>query len=209
MSRRAALQMAEDMAPVLLFADELDKGLGGAGGGGGDNGTSSRVLGTFLTWLQECKSPVFVMATANRVDGLPPELLRRGRFDQIFSIGLPSDVERLEVLNIHLRKRGKTLEFSKEEIFQFTTASRDYVPAEIESAVKDALILAFNAKEELGMSHVLDSLKDMVPMSKSNAASIARMVEWAKDNATPVNYDNSLSPEMVGGAGRRMRRIAR
>lgn len=205
---RAALQMAEDMAPCLLFADELDKGLGGAGGGGGDNGTSSRVLGTFLTWLQECKAPVFVMATANRVDGLPPELLRRGRFDQIFSVGLPTDVERLEVLDIHLRKRGKELTFSKDEVFQFTTSSKDYVPAEIESAVKDALIAAFNTKEKLGMKHIIDALEEMVPMSKSNAAAIARMVEWAKDNATPVNYENSI-PEAVAGGGRRMRRITR
>jgi AAA+ superfamily predicted ATPase len=202
---RAALKMAEDMAPCVLFLDELDKGLGGAGGGSGDNGTSSRVLGTFLKWLQDCKAPVFVMVTANRVDGLPPELLRRGRFDQIFSVGLPNAVDRIEVLKIHLRKRNKPFDFTKDDLFAYTKASDNYVPAEIESAVKDAMIAAFNAKETLGMQHILQALEDMVPMSKSNKEQIERIVAWAKDNATSVNYDDEL-PQVMASApvGRRM-----
>ena len=191
---RSALQMVEDMAPVVLFVDEIDKGLGGIGGGGGDSGTSSRVLGSFLTWLQECKAPVFVLVTANKVDGLPPELLRRGRFDQIFSVSLPTASERIEVLEIHLRKRDKEFNFSEKDLYAFTSASDGYVPAEIESAVKDGMIMAFADREQIGMKHILSALREMVPMSRSYAPQIASMVEWARNNATSVNYDESETP---------------
>lgn len=187
---RAALKMVESMAPCVLFVDEIDKGLGGASGGG-DSGTSSRVLGTFLTWLQDCKAPVFTMVTANRTDGLPPELLRRGRFDQIFSVGMPSPDGCAEVLAIHLRKRGRSIDdFQLAEIAQFKEAVVGYVPAEIESAVKDAITAAFNDKttDKLEMRHILRALSEMVPMSRSNAAAIAKIVEWATHNATPVEY---------------------
>ena len=112
-------------------------------------------------------------------------------FDNIFSVTLPTGPERLEVLNIHLRKRGKSLKFNATDIGNFTTASNDYVPAEIESAVKDALVSAFNAGTEVKMSHIIEALRGMVPMSKSYALQINSMVKWAKDNATPVNYDES------------------
>lgn len=187
---RSALRMVEDMAPCVLFVDEIDKGLGGAGGGGGDGGVSSRVLGSFLTWLQEYKSPIFTMVTANRVDGLPPELLRRGRFDAIFSVAMPSPEERKAVFAIHLRKRGRDIkEFSAKDLEQFVADSNGYVPAEIESAVKDALISAFHKDEELSMSHVSAAFKVMVPMSRSHKERIDAIIAWAKDNATPVNYD--------------------
>lgn len=185
---RAALTMVENMAPCVLFVDEIDKGLGGIGGGGGDAGTSSRVLGSFLTWLQDNKKPVFTIVTANRVDGLPPELLRRGRFDQIFSVTLPNDLERLEVLKIHLEKRGHELTLDDSDTNRFLAASDRYVPAEIESAVKDALILAFNEGTQLEIRHVVTALNEMVPMSKAFAKQIDAMQEWALNNATPVNY---------------------
>jgi AAA+ superfamily predicted ATPase len=186
---RGALSMVEQMAPVVLFVDEIDKGLGGTGGGGGgDAGTSMRVLGTYLTWLQDLRAPVFNMVTANRVEGLPPELLRRGRFDQIFSLGLPTATERREVLRIHLSRRGWAAEFQEASWSQFDTASMEYVPAEIEGAVKDALILAFHEGKDLGMSHILRALKEIVPMAKSNAVRIAEILQWAANNAVPVSY---------------------
>lgn len=210
---RAALQMVEQMAPCVLFADEVDKGLGGIAGGGGDSGTSSRVLGSFLTWLQECKAPVFTMVTANRVDGLPPELLRRGRFDAIFAVAMPNADERKEVLSIHLRKRGYDIDgFSEAEINRFLETSHDYVPAEIESAVKDALVEMFSAGEDLSMSHIIQALQDMIPMSKSHKTQIDRIVEWAQNNATPVNYDKAkLAAEAViaKAGGRRVIRSTR
>ena len=198
---RSALKMVETMAPCVLFSDEIDKGLGGAGGGG-DSGTSSRVLGTFLTWLNDCKAPVFNMVTANKIDGLPPELLRKGRFDQIFAVGLPNAAERKEVLQIHLRKRGHETEFDRQQWARFTEKSNGYVPAEIEQAVKDALIMAFNEGVAVGMQHITKALEEMVPMSRSNADRINAMLEWAQHNAIPVNYesDTGTAPSAPGDA---------
>lgn len=199
---RAALAMVESMAPVVLFVDEIDKGLGGAGSGGGDSGTSSRVLGSFLTWLQENKSKVFTIVTANRIDGLPPELLRRGRFDGIFSVGLPNADERLEVLRIHLRKRNQDIK-ALSNVEPFVRKSEGYVPAEIESAVKDALIAAFATEERvLTVAHLVKALDDMIPMSVSHKAAIDRIVEWAAANATPVNYPQGAIPQATQHTGR-------
>jgi AAA+ superfamily predicted ATPase len=186
---RSALKMVESMAPVVLFVDEVDKGLGGAGSGGGDSGVSSRVLGSFLTWMQECTASVFTIITANRVDGLPPELLRKGRLDQIFSVGLPSPDERREVLEIHLRKRGRDIDaYKATELSEFLNVSEGYVPAEIEAAVKDALITAFHeGSKTLKMAFIVGALKDMVPMSKSNKDQIDRILAWAENNAVPVS----------------------
>lgn len=209
---RAALKMVETMAPVVLFVDEIDKGLGGAEGGG-DSGTASRVLGSYLTWLQECTAPVFSVVTANRVDGLPPELLRRGRFDQVFSVGLPSAEERREVLEIHLRKRNRSIDaFSEADLELFDTASKDYVPAEIESAVKDAIIASYNkgAKpKDLAIAHITTALTEMVPMSKSHKATVDRIIAWARDNATPVSYPVGTAPPTLPGGGRVIRATRR
>ena len=184
---RTALKMVESMAPCVLFCDEIDKGLGGIGGSS-DGGTSNRVLGSFLTWLNDCQHPVFTMVTANNIDHLPPELLRRGRFDAIFSTSLPTPRERRDVLRIHLALRNRDIEdFDKDEVQKVITASNKYVPAEIESAVKDGLIDAFDADEEFEMSHVYKALATMVPLSKAFEQVIARMNEWAINNATPAS----------------------
>lgn len=201
---RAALNMVEAMAPCVLFVDEIDKGLGGIGSGG-DSGTSMRVLGSYLTWLQELQSPVFNMVTANRVNGLPPELLRRGRFDQIFSVTMPNENERRDVLAIHLRRRGRNIGmFKQAEVLAYLQASTGYVPAEIESAVKDALIMAYSRGSEFKMAHLLEALRDLVPLSKSHASQIAEIVEWAANNAIAVNYPGEkLDPSLVAPAATR------
>ena len=184
---RTALKMVENISPCVLFCDEIDKGLGGIGGGGGDSGTSSRVLGSFLTWLQDCKHPVFTMVTANNVTGLPPELLRRGRFDAIFSTNMPTPKEREEVLRIHLKQRGQNIkDFDRHEVVAVINASEGYVPAEIESAVKDALVDAFDEGEDLTMEHVQKALARMIPLSRAFAREIETMREWATNNATPA-----------------------
>jgi len=207
---RTALRMVEAMAPCVLFCDEIDKGLGGMGGSG-DSGTGSRVLGTFLTWLQDNKTPVFTMVTANNIDGLPPELLRRGRFDEIFATRLPASGERIQILEIHLRKRGYDIaDFTKKEIAKFATASKSYVGAEIETALKDALINAFDAEEELEMSHIVESLKEMTPLSKAYGYQIQMMTLWARENARPASklYDDDQpdgSAEPKAGARIRVR----
>jgi len=207
---RTALRMVEAMAPCVLFCDEIDKGLGGMGGSG-DSGTGSRVLGTFLTWLQDNKTPVFTMVTANNIDGLPPELLRRGRFDEIFATRLPAGKERKQILEIHLRKRGYDIvDFNKKDLVKFDAASKSYVGAEIETALKDALINAFDAEEELEMSHILSSLKEMTPLSKAYGYQIQMMTLWARENARPASemYDDSPAEDTAEpkqGARVRMR----
>ncbi len=192
---RTALRMVEAMAPCVLFCDEIDKGLGGIGGSG-DSGTSSRVLGTFLTWLQDNTTPVFTMVTANNIDGLPPELLRRGRFDEIFATRLPAGPERKAILDIHMRKRGYDLaDFDKKDVTRFLAASKAYVGAEIETALKDALINAYNADEDLEMPHIIESLKVMTPLSKAYAMQIQFMTLWARQNARPASKSYDDAPE--------------
>lgn len=203
---RSALRMVESMAPCVLLADEIDKGLGGiSGGGGSDSGVSMRVLGSFLTWLQDCEFPVFTMMTANNVDALPPELLRRGRFDAIFSTTLPTANERREVLAIHLKKRGRSItDYDEDSIMEVVDASDRYVPAEIESAVKDALVDSFSNSEELTMQHVLHALQTMVPLSKSFAVQIDKMNKWAVDNATPVSLSDAERHQRVAANRKRV-----
>lgn len=192
---RTALRMVESMAPIVLFVDEIDKGLGGIGGSGGDSGTSSRVLGTFLTWLQENKRPVFTMVTANNVTALPPELLRRGRFDAIFSTGLPTQPEREEVARIHIEKRGYDPEdLGEDALRRIAIKAKSYVPAEIESAVKDGLVDAFAEGEEFTADHVVAALEAMVPLSTAFNKEIQAMTLWAKTNATPASSDDKTPP---------------
>lgn len=204
---RTALRQVESMAPCVLFCDEIDKGLGGiATGGGSDSGVSMRILGSFLTWLQDCQYPVFTMVTANNVEGLPPELLRRGRFDAIFSTSLPTPKERKDVLAIHLRKRGRTLsDFSEEELETILSVCDRYVPAEIESAIKDALVNSFSEGEELTAQHIIDAFAVMVPLSKAFAQQIERMNEWAKNNATPVSLTEEQRKAKQASARNRSR----
>lgn len=203
---RSALRMIESMAPCVLMVDEIDKGLGGIGGGGSDSGVSMRVLGSFLTWLNDCTAPVFSMVTANNIVGLPPELLRRGRFDAIFSTSLPSSSERREVFNIHLRKRGHSLdEFEEDEVEQILDASDRYVPAELEAAVRDAKVDAFSEGVDLEARHILKALADMVPLSKSFATQIETMSRWAADNATPVSLSDHQRKERLAASKNRSR----
>ncbi|HBO9768546.1 TPA: AAA family ATPase [Pseudomonas aeruginosa] len=206
---RSALNMVSSMGQLVLMVDEIDKGLGGIGQGGADSGTSSRVLGAFLTWMQDNDSGCLVVVTANRIDGLPPELFRKGRMDQVFSVGMPNAEERRAVLEVHLRRRGRSLEdFSESELSEFELVSDGYVPAEIEQAVKDALILAFNedpGNPTLEMRHILSAMDSSVPMSQSHADQIARITEWAEKNAVPVNQPIRVRSETSPAVVRRDR----
>lgn len=208
---RSALRMVEQMSPVVLFCDEVDKGLGGIGGSS-DGGVSNRVLGSFLTWLNDCKYPVFTIVTANNVTHLPPELMRRGRFDAIFSTTLPPENERLEVLRIHLRQRGRDIDdFTPDEVADAVRIFDRYVPAEIESAVKDALIDAFSAGEPFSMRHVIEAASHMVPLSKAFATQIGAMQIWAENNATPASRtaDNIITAAANAPNARRINRRSR
>jgi SpoVK/Ycf46/Vps4 family AAA+-type ATPase len=141
---RRALRLAETVAPCVLWIDELEKSLSS---GGHDGGTSQRVFGTILTWMQEKTQPVFVVATANDVAALPPEVLRRGRFDEVFFLDLPTETERREIIGVHLRKRRR--DPSRFDVAALARLSDGHVGAEIEQAVVDALYRAFSEGRDI------------------------------------------------------------
>jgi ATP-dependent 26S proteasome regulatory subunit len=179
---RRAIAVAESIAPTVLWVDEIDKAfVGSQSSGVTDGGTTARVFGTFLTWLSEKSAPVFVVATANDVSQLPPELLRKGRLDEIFYVDLPSEEERAEIFRIHLAKRNR-----RPEDFDFpalVAGSPDFSGAEIEEAIISALYDAFYAKQELATAHVLGALNQTVPLAKTMSEKIAAQRNWAKGRA--------------------------
>jgi hypothetical protein len=179
---RRAIAVAESVAPAILWVDEIDKAFAGSQGSGiTDGGTTARVFGTFLTWLSEKTAPVFVVATANDISQLPPELLRKGRLDEIFFVDLPSRDERAEIFRIHIQKRGRdTAHF---DILKLADSSNDFSGAEIEEAINSALYDAFYAKEDLSPQHVLTSLAQTVPLAKTMKEQISSLRGWADGRA--------------------------
>jgi len=179
---RRAISVAESVAPAILWVDEIDKAFAGSQSSGGtDGGTTARVFGTFLTWLSEKKAPVFVVATANDISQLPPELLRKGRLDEIFFVDLPADGEREEVFRIHLAKRGRRPE--EFELAALVQHSREFSGAEIEEAIVSALYDAFYAGQELTTEHVVSALKETVPLAKTMDEQIGQLRSWAEGRA--------------------------
>jgi AAA+ superfamily predicted ATPase len=176
---RRAIRVAESVAPVVLWVDEIEKGLSGAGGSGqADSGVSARVFGGLLTWLQEKAAPVFVVATANQIANLPPELLRKGRFDEIFFIDLPAAPERREIFEIHLQKRGRApAGFDLEAL---AAASHGFSGAEIEQAVVSGLYEAFAEQGELAQPHLARAVAESLPLSVTMREDIHRLRAWAR-----------------------------
>jgi SpoVK/Ycf46/Vps4 family AAA+-type ATPase len=205
---RNALKAAESLSPVILFIDELDKAFAGsAGSADSDAGTSSRIFGTFLTWMQEKTAPVFVMATANRVERLPGEFLRKGRFDEIFFVDLPSRNEREEIFQIHLQKRRGS-DISRFDIEQLAEAAQvearvtvtnsmtgerelqnllcSFSGAEIEQAIIAAMYEAFAQDREFTQFDILSAIKSTVPLSQTMAEQVSALRQWAHDRARPA-----------------------
>lgn len=179
---RRAIAVAESVAPAILWVDEIDKAFAGSQGSGAtDGGTTARVFGTFLTWLSEKNAPVFVVATANDISQLPPELLRKGRLDEIFFVDLPSRDERQEVFRIHLQKHGR--DASQFELGALADASHQFSGAEIEEAINSGLYDAFYAKTELTTEHVLTALSQTVPLARTMDEQISRLRSWAEGRA--------------------------
>jgi AAA+ superfamily predicted ATPase len=206
---RSALKQIEAMAPCIAFLDEIDKGLGGAHQNGGDSGVSRRVLGTILTHMQECTAPIYWIFTANRVDALPPELVRKGRLDDVFCVSLPNIVERMEVLRIHLRKRKQNPDRIA-DLARVATESKGYVSAELESAVAQAVLAAFNRKVPVTADLIIAQLANMKPLSEAFKTDFDRMMVWAEDNArmtsTPQEEPSALKKAegaLPGKPGRR------
>ncbi|MGL5080136.1 MAG: stress-responsive protein Ycf46 [Microcoleaceae cyanobacterium] len=182
---RNALKTAESISPVVLFIDELDKSFaGGAGSADSDGGTSSRIFGSFLTWMQEKTSPVFVMATANRVERLPGEFLRKGRFDELFFVDLPTKEERQDIFGIHLSKRRS--EIARFDLDQLSTVSEGFSGAEIEQAVIAAMYEAFAQDREFTQLDIIAAIKSTQPLSKTMSEQIAALRDWARQRARPA-----------------------
>lgn len=181
---RAALKMLDAMAPCVVMLDEVDKAF--QTGSGGDSGVSQRILGLILTHMQETKAPLFWVASANRVDNLPSEFLRRGRLDEVFSVSVPEDEERMEILKIHLKKRGQDPE-KIDDLQKAVDGSNGYVPAELEAAVKDALIEAFSDGGKVTGELIAKQLTNMKPLSEAFKEQFDKMTEWADNNARPAS----------------------
>ncbi|MDT0223761.1 AAA family ATPase [Gordonia sp. AC31] len=184
---RTAIRTAEATAPCILWLDEIEKGFSGVGGGG-DSGTSTRVFGAFLTWMQEKTAPVFVIATANKVDSLPPEFLRKGRFDEIFFVDLPTAHERRDIWQLHLEKRlsrskAGNLSVTENLVDQLAELTEGYTGAEIEQAVIAALFDAYAERRTLTYGDLRRAIATMVPLSVTQAEQISAVRSWATHRA--------------------------
>jgi len=203
---RKALKTAEDVAPAILWIDELEKGLSGAGGGGGDSGVSARVFGNLLTWMEEKTKPVFVVATANDIKSLPPELLRKGRMDEIFFVDLPTPQERAEILMIHLaRRRRDPAQF---DIAKVVHATEGFNGAELEEVIISAMYEAFSETgKELTTEHLVTAARELVPLSRSRRNEIESLRKWAEANCRPAAEQPRKSGEKSDSLTERRTRI--
>lgn len=187
---RKVIKTAEAIAPAVLWLDELEKGFSGTGSSNmSDGGTTSRVFGTFVTWLQEKRSPVFVIATANDVRSLPPELLRKGRFDEIFFVDLPSKEERKSIFEIHLRKKRR--DPSTIQMEKVLDLAAEFSGSEVEQAVVSALYDAFDAETDVTTEGLLHAVKEIVPLAVTMKENIDAMREWAKTRARTASSRKS------------------
>ncbi len=214
---RKAIKTAEAVAPSILWIDEIEKGFSSASGSSGDSGTSTRIFGTFLTWMQEKTKPVFVVATANNISSLPSELLRKGRFDEIFFVDLPTKNERKDIFRLHLKKRltneevCKDVSMTDELLSELADLTEGFVGAEIEQAVVSALFEAFSEERGLQVSDLEKVIKNTVPLSVTQAEQIISIREWAnvravaatakEDRSEYVKKDNPISSKLVEDTG--------
>ncbi|MCS5493396.1 AAA family ATPase [Curtobacterium flaccumfaciens] len=201
---RKALSLAEAVSPSILWIDEIEKGFGT---GAGDSGTSGRVLGTFLTWMQEKASNVFVIATANKIDGLPPEFLRKGRFDEVFFVDLPTRSERADIWKLHIESRLRSgpkaagaFTLDKPAVDELAAATDGFSGAEIAEAVISACFDAFADRRAVVLADFARAVRNTVPLSVTQAEQISAVRDWAATRAvaaTPPETVVPLSPVLV------------
>lgn len=195
---RKAIQTAEAVAPSILWIDEIEKGFGNAGGEM-DGGTSTRVFGTFLTWMSEKTKPVFVIATANNIHALPSEMLRKGRFDEIFFVDLPTKTERKVIFKLHLEKRlngslSKDFKITDTLLNKLADLTEGFVGAEIEQVVIAALFEAFSENRTLEEDDLYKVIKNTVPLSTTQAEQILAIRDWANERAVAATaHDESYN----------------
>jgi ATP-dependent 26S proteasome regulatory subunit len=187
---RRAIAVSESVAPCVLWADELEKGFGGVGSSGAsDGGTTARVFATFLTWMQEKTAPVFLIATANNVSALPPEMLRKGRFDEIFFVDLPSRREREHIWTIHIGKRNRNP--ATFDVAELAERSHGFSGAEIEQAVVGGLYLAFSKSRDLVQEDLIAQINQTVPLSVMMREEIDALREWAAPRTRPASVSDT------------------
>ena len=197
---RRAIQTAEAIAPCILWIDEIEKGMSGSRSSGAtDGGTSARVFGSFISWMQEKTSPVFVVATANDVSQLPPEMLRKGRFDELFFVDLPDEAERRVIWEIHLARRSRSPETF--DVTALAKLSDGFTGSEIEQAVVDALYDCFDDGTEVTQDALSKAVTRTVPLSSTMSEQIRSLRDWAKNRARSASADREDSSG-------RLRRIA-
>jgi hypothetical protein len=194
---RKVFQVAEGLAPCVLWIDELEKVFAGSGpdSASADAGVSSRLLASFLSWMQDRKAPVFVAATCNNVTVLPPELIRKGRFDELFFVDLPNQAERKQIFAIQLAKRKRNA--ADFDLDQVATAAQAYSGAEIDAAVQTALFAAYSEKKPLTTQSLLDALAQTVPLSTTRAEEIQALRTWARTRAVRAS---ALDPSGTAAA---------
>ena len=181
-----ALELAQKLAPLVLWIDEIEKAFASAGSSGdADAGLSQRLLATLLTWMQDRESGVFLAATSNNITVLPPEMLRKGRFDEIFFVDLPNAEVRGALFALHLKKRGR--DASGFDLAKLAAASEGFSGAEIEQAIVSALYTAFNAKQQLNTEILIAEVQSTQPLSVTRAEEVASIREWAKTRAVSAD----------------------
>ncbi|MBD2392735.1 AAA family ATPase [Cyanobacterium aponinum FACHB-4101] len=174
---RQMIQIAEALSPCILWIDEIDKGFAGADGKG-DSGTTSRVFGTFITWLAEKQSPVFVVATANNIQTLPPEILRKGRFDEVFFVGLPSQAEREAIFTVHLN-RLRPHNLQTYDIKRLAYETPEFSGAEIEQTIIEAMHIGFSENRDFTTEDILSAASQIIPLARTAKEQIEFLQNWA------------------------------
>ena len=189
---RKALKTAEAMAPCVLWIDEIEKSMG-SNSGGTDGGTTARVFGSFLSWMQEKEESVFVVATANDVSSLPPEMLRKGRFDELFFVDLPDSDERKEIFKIHISKHKRDPD--QYDIMGLALATDGFSGAEIEQVVVDGLYRSYAKKEELSLLNMIEAAGSTVPLSQTMSTKIEALRKWASTRARSASTTTITAPK--------------
>jgi len=191
---RMALQVTEAVSPVVLWMDEIEKAMAGAAGSGElDSGVTARVVSTVLTWRQETTYPVVLVATANNVATLPSMVYRKGRLDEVWATDLPKEDEREEIFAIHIRKRGR--DPKKFNIPLLARMSNEYVGAEIEGVIEDAMFAAFDEEREFTTEHVVKAIKETIPQAQRDVEELKAIREWARTRARLVSGDDKTPGE--------------
>ncbi|MDH6106337.1 AAA family ATPase [Anabaenopsis tanganyikae CS-531] len=193
---RQMIQVAEALAPCVLWIDEIDKAFSGLGSKG-DAGTTSRVFGTFITWLAEKTSPVFVVSTANDIQALPPEMLRKGRFDEIFFVGLPTQDERKAIFNVHL-SRLRPHKIKGYDVERLAYETPDFSGAEIEQTLIEAMHIGFSQNRDFTTDDILEAASQIIPLARTAVEQIQQLQEWAASGRARLASKHNILGDTFG-----------